>query len=62
MRILVPGAGVAGPVLAYRLARYGFRVTVENYAPAGVVRGGRTLPRACPKAASRAGQSFPDPP
>ncbi|WP_405183548.1 NAD(P)-binding protein [Nocardia sp. NBC_01377] len=28
MRILISGASIAGPVLAYWLSRYGFRVTV----------------------------------
>ncbi|MFJ3791309.1 FAD-dependent monooxygenase [Kitasatospora sp. NPDC090091] len=33
MRILVSGAGVAGPVLAYWLTRHGFAVTVVERAP-----------------------------
>lgn len=33
MRILVSGASIAGPVLAYWLARYGFDVTVVERAP-----------------------------
>lgn len=34
MRILISGAGIAGPVLAYWLSRYGFVVTVVERAPA----------------------------
>ncbi|NUR86910.1 MAG: FAD-dependent oxidoreductase [Nonomuraea sp.] len=34
MKILVSGASVTGPVLAYWLARYGFEVTVVERAPA----------------------------
>ena len=33
MRILVSGASIAGPVLAYWLTRYGFTVTVVERAP-----------------------------
>ncbi|OOK70485.1 FAD binding domain protein [Mycobacterium kansasii] len=33
MRILISGASIAGPVLAYWLARYGFDVTVVERAP-----------------------------
>ena len=34
MRILISGASIAGPVLAYWLNRYGFDVTVVERAPA----------------------------
>lgn len=34
LRILVSGASVAGPVLAYWLTRHGFSVTVVERAPA----------------------------
>ncbi|HZE01464.1 MAG TPA: NAD-binding protein, partial [Pseudonocardiaceae bacterium] len=33
MRILISGASVAGPVLAYWLTRYGFNVTIVERAP-----------------------------
>ena len=33
MRVLISGASVAGPVLAYWLSRYGFTVTVVERAP-----------------------------
>jgi 2-polyprenyl-6-methoxyphenol hydroxylase-like FAD-dependent oxidoreductase len=34
MRVLISGAGIAGPTLAYWLGRYGFEVTVVEKAPA----------------------------
>jgi len=34
MRILISGAGIAGPTLAYWLARYGFQTTIVEKAPA----------------------------
>ncbi|WP_285585096.1 FAD-dependent monooxygenase [Actinoallomurus iriomotensis] len=34
LRVLISGAGVAGPALAYRLARYGAGTTVVEAAPA----------------------------
>ncbi len=34
MRILISGAGIAGPTLAYWLARYGFETTIVEKAPA----------------------------
>ncbi|WP_442941264.1 NAD-binding protein [Nocardia sp. NBC_00403] len=34
MQILISGASVAGPVLAYWLTRHGFSVTVVERAPA----------------------------
>jgi 2-polyprenyl-6-methoxyphenol hydroxylase-like FAD-dependent oxidoreductase len=34
MRVLISGAGIAGPALAYWLRRYGFEVTVVEVAPA----------------------------
>ncbi|MBF8192647.1 FAD-dependent monooxygenase [Nonomuraea sp. K274] len=40
MRILISGASVAGPVLAYWLTRYGFEVTVVERAPAPRKTGG----------------------
>ncbi|MFB6477381.1 FAD-dependent monooxygenase [Streptomyces virginiae] len=43
MRILVSGAGVAGPVLAYWLTRYGFCVTVVECAPALRRAGGHAV-------------------
>jgi 2-polyprenyl-6-methoxyphenol hydroxylase-like FAD-dependent oxidoreductase len=33
-RVLISGASIAGPALAYWLDRYGFRVTVVEKAPA----------------------------
>ena len=39
MRVLISGASVAGPVLAYWLDRYGFEVTVVERAP-GLRKGG----------------------
>ncbi|MGW7256468.1 FAD-dependent monooxygenase [Streptomyces sp. NPDC054834] len=43
MRILVSGASVAGPVLAYWLARHGFSVTVVERAPALRKTGGHAV-------------------
>ncbi|MFE6973144.1 FAD-dependent monooxygenase [Streptomyces sp. NPDC057682] len=43
MRILVSGAGVAGPVLAHWLIRYGFEVTVVERAPAPRRTGGHAV-------------------
>ncbi|WP_369241865.1 FAD-dependent monooxygenase [Streptomyces sp. R21] len=43
MRILVSGAGVAGPVLAYWLTRHGFSVTVVERAPALRRTGGHAV-------------------
>lgn len=43
MRILISGAGVAGPVLAYWLTRYGFSVTVVERAPAPRKTGGHAV-------------------
>ena len=34
MNVLISGAGIAGPTLAYWLARYGFQVTMVERAPA----------------------------
>ena len=34
MRVLISGAGIAGPTLAYWLVRYGFEVTLIEKAPA----------------------------
>ncbi|MFE6667415.1 FAD-dependent monooxygenase [Streptomyces sp. NPDC057697] len=42
-RILVSGAGVAGPVLAYWLTRHGFSVTVVEHAPALRRSGGHAV-------------------
>ncbi|MBB4915214.1 FAD-dependent monooxygenase [Streptosporangium saharense] len=43
MRILISGASVAGPVLAYWLTRYGFAVTVVERAPALRKAGGHAV-------------------
>ncbi|OBH40684.1 FAD-dependent monooxygenase [Mycobacterium mantenii] len=43
MRILISGASIAGPVLAYWLARYGFDVTVVERAPALRKTGGHAV-------------------
>ncbi|WP_405401426.1 FAD-dependent oxidoreductase [Streptomyces sp. NBC_01104] len=43
MRILVSGAGVAGPVLAYWLTRHGFSVTVVERAPSPRRTGGHAV-------------------
>ncbi|MFD0887202.1 FAD-dependent monooxygenase [Streptosporangium algeriense] len=43
MRILISGASVAGPVLAYWLTRYGFAVTVVERAPALRKAGGHAI-------------------
>ncbi|MGW1867788.1 FAD-dependent monooxygenase [Streptomyces mauvecolor] len=43
MRILVSGAGVAGPVLAYWLTRHGFSVTVVERAPTPRSTGGHAV-------------------
>ncbi|MFI6800326.1 FAD-dependent monooxygenase [Streptosporangium canum] len=43
MRILISGASVAGPVLAYWLNRYGFAVTVVERAPALRKAGGHAI-------------------
>ncbi|GAA2894155.1 FAD-dependent monooxygenase [Streptosporangium fragile] len=43
MRILISGASIAGPVLAYWLNRYGFTVTVVERAPALRKAGGHAV-------------------
>ncbi|MEU0603235.1 FAD-dependent oxidoreductase [Streptomyces sp. NPDC006393] len=43
MRVLVSGAGIAGPVLAYWLTRRGFSVTVVERAPAPRRTGGHAV-------------------
>ncbi|MQY27066.1 FAD-dependent monooxygenase [Nocardia aurantia] len=43
MRILISGASVAGPVLAYWLTRHGFSVTVVERAPAPRKTGGHAV-------------------
>jgi 2-polyprenyl-6-methoxyphenol hydroxylase-like FAD-dependent oxidoreductase len=43
MRILISGASIAGPVLAYWLSRYGFEVTVVERAPALRKTGGHAV-------------------
>ncbi|MFG1705997.1 FAD-dependent monooxygenase [Nonomuraea sp. M3C6] len=43
MRILISGASVAGPALAYWLTRYGFTVTVVEQAPALRKTGGHAI-------------------
>src|SRR6201996_1363437 len=43
MQILISGASIAGPVLAYWLHRYGFEVTVVERAPALRKTGGHAV-------------------
>ena len=43
MRILISGASIAGPVLAYWLARNGFDVTVVEQAPGLRKTGGHAV-------------------
>jgi 2-polyprenyl-6-methoxyphenol hydroxylase-like FAD-dependent oxidoreductase len=43
MRILISGASISGPVLAYWLTRYGFEVTVVERAPALRKTGGHSV-------------------
>jgi 2-polyprenyl-6-methoxyphenol hydroxylase-like FAD-dependent oxidoreductase len=43
MRILISGASIAGPVLAYWLTRHGFSVTVVERAPALRKTGGHAV-------------------
>ena len=43
MRVLISGASIAGPVLAYWLNRYGFEVTVVERAPALRKSGGHAV-------------------
>ncbi|UBU11033.1 FAD-dependent monooxygenase [Nonomuraea gerenzanensis] len=43
MRVLISGASIAGPVLAYWLTRYGFTVTVVERAPALRKAGGHAV-------------------
>jgi 2-polyprenyl-6-methoxyphenol hydroxylase-like FAD-dependent oxidoreductase len=43
MRVLISGASVAGPVLAYWLTRHGFSVTVVERAPALRRTGGHAV-------------------
>lgn len=43
MRILISGASIAGPVLAYWLTRYGFEVTVVERAPTLRKTGGHAV-------------------
>ena len=43
MRVLISGASIAGPVLAYWLTRYGFEVTVVERAPALRKTGGHAV-------------------
>ncbi|MFE4719104.1 FAD-dependent monooxygenase, partial [Streptomyces sp. NPDC056728] len=43
MQILVSGASIAGPVLAYWLVRHGFRVTVVERAPTLRKTGGHAV-------------------
>ncbi len=43
MRVLISGASIAGPVLAYWLARYGFDVTVVERAPTLRKTGGHAV-------------------
>lgn len=43
MRILISGASIAGPVLAYWLTRHGFDVTVVERAPTFRKTGGHAV-------------------
>ena len=43
MRILISGASISGPVLAYWLTRYGFDVTIVERAPALRKTGGHAV-------------------
>ncbi|MBV8181941.1 MAG: FAD-dependent oxidoreductase, partial [Mycobacterium sp.] len=43
MRILISGASIAGPVLAYWLTRYGFDATVVERAPTLRKTGGHAV-------------------
>lgn len=43
MQILISGASIAGPVLAYWLDRYGFDVTVVERAPTLRKTGGHAV-------------------
>ena len=43
MRVLISGASLAGPVLAYWLTRYGFEVTVVERAPTLRKTGGHAV-------------------
>lgn len=43
MRVLISGASIAGPVLAYWLARHGFAVTVVERTPAPRTTGGHAV-------------------
>ena len=43
MNVLISGASIAGPTLAYWLHRYGFRVTVVERAPALRKAGGHAV-------------------
>ncbi|SIL28708.1 FAD binding domain [Mycobacteroides abscessus subsp. abscessus] len=43
MRVLISGASIAGPVLAFWLAHYGFEVTVIERSPAPRKSGGHAV-------------------
>jgi 2-polyprenyl-6-methoxyphenol hydroxylase-like FAD-dependent oxidoreductase len=43
MRVLISGASISGPVLAYWLTRYGFEVTIVERAPALRKTGGHAV-------------------
>ena len=43
MRVLISGASIAGPVLAFWLKRYGFEPTVVEKAPARRKTGGHSV-------------------
>ena len=43
MRVLISGASIAGPVLAYWLTRHGFDVTVVERAPTLRKTGGHAV-------------------
>ena len=56
MRILISGASVAGPVLAYWLTRYGFDVTVVERAP----QDRKAMSSPVPTSGSRSGRALPN--
>ena len=43
MRVLISGASIAGPVLAYWLRRHGFHATVVERAPGARKTGGHAV-------------------
>jgi 2-polyprenyl-6-methoxyphenol hydroxylase-like FAD-dependent oxidoreductase len=53
VRVLVSGASIAGPTLAYWLSRYGFEVTVVERSSALRKAGGHAVTRALTKVTPR---------